>query len=86
MFARRHQKGSSFDFTPDNAAEMRAVLEPMVQKFHANVETIIQISMVYCKKIYYHKSLVVHYPNKCFMTRSWQLYFNTFVNKESSLS
>ena len=53
---------SSFDFTPDDAVELRAVLKPVVEKIHGNAETTIQISMVYCKKIYYQKSLVVTLP------------------------
>ena len=53
---------SSFDFTPDDAVELRAVLKPVVEKIHGNAEITIQISMVYCKKIYYQKSLVVTLP------------------------
>ena len=53
---------SSFGFTPNDTVELWAVLKQVVEKFHGNVETAIPISMVYCKKIYHQKSLVVTLP------------------------
>ena len=53
---------SSFGFTPNDAVELWAVLKQVVEKFHGHVEIAIPISMVYCKKIYHQKSLVVALP------------------------
>ena len=52
----------SFDFTPDDAVELWAVLKPVVEKFIEMQKTAIQISMVCCKKICYEKSLLVTLP------------------------
>ena len=53
---------SSFDFASDDAVELWAVLKPVVESFMEMQKTTIQISMIYCKKIYYQKSLMVTLP------------------------
>ena len=77
------QTFSSFDFTPGNAVELWVVLKPVVEKFHGNAEN--YYSWFIAIKFTTKKVWWWYYPNKYFITRSWQSYFNAFVSKESSL-
>ena len=78
---------SSFDFTPDDAVDR------ILGSFKTNGW---KVSWK-CRKLLFKFLWFIarkfmtkivwwwHCPNKHFITRSWQSYFNAFVNKENSL-